>query len=92
MAGKAIVVLATLDTKGREADYLRQQIEKFGDHALIVDTAHGTSRAVGIIAEGRLMCQGTMEEVRQSGSLEDRFLQVVGHGQIERQTLSWLEG
>ena len=47
---------------------------------------------VGIIAEGRLMYQGTMDEVRQSGSLEDRFLQVVGHGQIERQTLSWLEG
>jgi len=48
--------------------------------------------AVGIIASGKLMYQGTMDEVRQSGSLEDKFLQTVGHGQIERQTLSWLEG
>jgi len=48
--------------------------------------------AVGIIAHGRLVYQGTMEEVRQGGSLEDRFLQAVGADQVERQTLSWLEG
>ncbi len=48
--------------------------------------------AVGIIAQGRLVYQGTMEEIRQSGSLEDRFIAAVGLGQIERQTLSWLEG
>jgi len=48
--------------------------------------------AVGIIANGKLMYQDTMEAVRQSGSLEDRFLEIVGQGQIERQTLSWLEG
>jgi len=47
---------------------------------------------VGIIAHGRLVYQGTMEEVRQGGSLEDRFLQAVGADQVERQTLSWLEG
>jgi uncharacterized protein (UPF0261 family) len=38
MSGKTIVVLATLDTKGREAQFLRDQIEKFGDKALVVDT------------------------------------------------------
>jgi uncharacterized protein (UPF0261 family) len=38
MSGKTIVVLATLDTKGREAQFLREQIEKFGDQALVVDT------------------------------------------------------
>ena len=38
MSGKTIVVLATLDTKGLEAAYLREQIAKFGDAALIVDT------------------------------------------------------
>jgi ABC-2 type transport system ATP-binding protein len=48
--------------------------------------------AVGIIANGRLVYQGTMDEVRQSGSLEDRFIEAVGLGQVERQTLSWLEG
>jgi len=38
MSGKTIVVLATLDTKGREAQYLREQIEKYGDKAFVVDT------------------------------------------------------
>ena len=47
---------------------------------------------VGIIANGGLVYQGTMDEVCRSGSLEDQFLKAVGQGQIERQTLSWLEG
>jgi ABC-2 type transport system ATP-binding protein len=46
---------------------------------------------VGIIAEGKLAYQGPMAELRLTGSLEDKFLQVVGAGQLERQTLSWLE-
>ena len=46
---------------------------------------------VGIIASGRLVYQGTMADVRRGGSLEERFLAAVGRGQIERQTLSWLE-
>ena len=47
---------------------------------------------VGIIAQGRLVHQSSMDEMRQNGSLEERFLQVVGAGQFERQKLSWLEG
>jgi ABC-2 type transport system ATP-binding protein len=47
---------------------------------------------VGIIAEGKLVHQGTMDEIRRHGSLEDRFLEAVGIDQIERQSLSWLEG
>ncbi len=47
---------------------------------------------VGIIAKGKLVHQGSMDEIRQSGSLEDRFLKAVGKDQIERQRLSWLEG
>jgi ABC-2 type transport system ATP-binding protein len=46
---------------------------------------------VGIIAHGRLVCQATMEEINQSGTLEDRFLAVVGSDHAERQKLSWLE-
>lgn len=38
MSGKTIAVLATLDTKGREAQFLREQIEALGDHALVIDT------------------------------------------------------
>jgi len=58
----------------------------------ILEIVEKLCTAVGIIADGKLMYQGTMDEVRRSGSLEDKFLQTVGHGQIERQTLSWLEG
>jgi ABC-2 type transport system ATP-binding protein len=47
---------------------------------------------VGIIAQGRLVHQGAMEALRHNGSLEERFLEVVGAGQIEQQKLSWLEG
>jgi len=47
---------------------------------------------VGIIAAGRLVHQGTMEELRASGTLEDRFLAVVGNGHEDPQKLSWLEG
>ena len=46
---------------------------------------------VGIIAQGKLVHQGTMEELRQAGSLEDRFLAVVGTEGHEVQKLSWLE-
>jgi ABC-2 type transport system ATP-binding protein len=46
---------------------------------------------VGIIAQGKVVHQGAMEELRQNGSLEERFLEVVGAGQLERQKLSWLE-
>ena len=46
---------------------------------------------VGIIAQGKLVHQGTMEELRRDGSLEDRFITVVGGGQGEAQKLSWLE-
>jgi ABC-2 type transport system ATP-binding protein len=46
---------------------------------------------VGIIAQGRLVHQGTMEELHRDGSLEDKFLAVVGDGKGETQKLSWLE-
>ena len=46
---------------------------------------------VGIIAQGKLVHQGTMEELHRDGSLEDKFLAVVGNGEGEKQKLSWLE-
>jgi len=47
---------------------------------------------VGIIARGRLVHQGSMDDLRRDGSLEDKFLAIVGEGHHEAQTLSWLEG
>ena len=47
---------------------------------------------VGIIMGGRLVHQGSMEELRRGGrSLEERFLEVVGSDAHEAQKLSWLE-
>jgi ABC-2 type transport system ATP-binding protein len=49
---------------------------------------------VGIIAHGRLVHQGTMEELHKDGSLEEKFLAVVGAGEggHAAQELSWLQG
>lgn len=46
---------------------------------------------VGIIAKGKLVYQGTMDEIRTDGSLEERFLKAVDSDHIEQQKLSWLE-
>jgi ABC-2 type transport system ATP-binding protein len=46
---------------------------------------------VGVIAGGRLVCQAAMAEIQQTGSLEERFLAVVGSDRVEPQRLSWLE-
>jgi len=45
---------------------------------------------VGIIDRGKLVYQATMEEVRENGSLEERFIAAVGGEQVETQQLSWL--
>lgn len=47
---------------------------------------------VGIIAQGKLVHQGSMEDLQREGcSLEDKFLAVVGNSDGEIQKLSWLE-
>ena len=61
MSGKTIVVLATLDTKGREAQFLREQIEKFGDKALVVDT--------GVTGTPGTHPDVTREEVAEAGGM-----------------------
>ncbi len=45
---------------------------------------------VGIIANGRLVYQAAMDEVRLNGSLEERFIAAVGGEQAETGQLSWL--
>jgi ABC-2 type transport system ATP-binding protein len=46
---------------------------------------------VGIIARGELVHQGAMQDLRRDGSLEDKFISLVG-GSENVQTLTWLEG
>jgi uncharacterized protein (UPF0261 family) len=59
MSGKTIVVLATLDTKGHEAQYLREQIERVGDKALVVD--------VGVVGRPAAKADITREEIAEAG-------------------------
>ena len=61
MSGKTIVVLATLDTKGKEAQYLREQIEKMGETALVVD--------VGVVGQPAAKPDVTREEVAEAGGI-----------------------
>ena len=46
---------------------------------------------VGIIAQGRLVHQGRMDDLRATGSLEDKFIALVGDEHAAPQKLSWLE-
>ena len=59
MSEKTIAVLATLDTKGHEAQYLREQIEGRGDRALVVDT--------GVVGTPAARADVTREEVASAG-------------------------
>ncbi|HET6440418.1 MAG TPA: ABC transporter ATP-binding protein [Anaeromyxobacter sp.] len=47
---------------------------------------------VGIIREGRLVAQGSLEEVRGTGSLEEVFIRMVGEERTDPAALSWLRG
>ena len=60
MAGKTIIALATLDTKGREIQYLREQIEKLGDRPVVVD--------VGVVGSPSAKPDITREEVARAGN------------------------
>lgn len=46
---------------------------------------------VAIIAEGQVLADGTLDEVRAGGSLVDRFIGLVGGGDVREGSLDWLE-
>jgi len=45
---------------------------------------------VAIIARGQVLADGTLEEVRAGGSLEDRFVGLVGERELGSEELTWL--
>ena len=47
---------------------------------------------VGIIREGRLAAQGTLADVRGTGTLEDVFIRIAGDDRAPPRGLSWLDG
>jgi uncharacterized protein (UPF0261 family) len=62
MTEKTIVVLCTLDTKGVEAQYVREQIEGMGARALVVD--------VGVVGQPTCWPDVTRREVARAGGTE----------------------
>ncbi len=76
-------------------DILKRSVERGATVFLtshVLEIVERLCTHVGIIARGKLVQQGPMAELRLNGSLEERFLEVVGADQLERQKLSWLEG
>lgn len=82
---KCIAVLATLDTKGREAQYLREQINHFGHEAILIDT--------GVVGDPATQAEITRQQVAQAGGVEldellveptrERAAPVMARGAIE---------
>ncbi len=74
-------------------DTLRQFVKRGGTVFLtshVLEIVEKLCTDLGIIAKGQLVFQGKMDEVRAAGSLEDKFIAVVGR-EHEPHTLSWLE-
>jgi ABC-2 type transport system ATP-binding protein len=72
------------------ADFVRRGSTVFlTSHVL--DVVEKLCTHVGIIANGRLVEQASLDEIRQGGSLEARFLEKVGADAATARTLSWLD-
>jgi ABC-2 type transport system ATP-binding protein len=57
----------------------------------VLDIVERLCSHVGIIANGKLVEQTSLEELRQGSSLEQRFLEKVGADAAATQHLAWLE-
>lgn len=56
---KTIAILATLDTKAAEANFMREQIEELGGRALLID--------IGVIGSSSIKADVTKEEIIEAG-------------------------
>ena len=75
-------------------DTLKRCVERGGTVFLtshVLEIVEKLCTHVGIISKGRLAHQGTMPELRAAGSLEDKFIALVGDEHLSSQKLSWLE-
>ncbi|MGP9538911.1 ABC transporter ATP-binding protein [Brachybacterium sp. AOP43-C2-M15] len=57
----------------------------------VMELVEGLCSHVAIIAHGELLADGTLDEVRQGGSLVQTFIDLVGGGDVAEGSLSWLE-
>lgn len=76
-------------------DVLRRCVERGATVFLtshVLEIVEKLCTDVGIIARGKLVYQGSMDQAREvGGSLEEMFLKTVGVAEHEGQKLSWLE-
>jgi uncharacterized protein (UPF0261 family) len=56
---KSVVVLSTLDTKGKETAFLKQQIEKCGCQAVLAD--------MGVVGKATIKADVTREQIAEAG-------------------------
>ena len=68
---RAVAVVATLDTKGAEARYLKEQMEKHGVRTLVVDG--------GILGQPQWEAQVSREEVARLGGSTLSQVQALHH-------------
>jgi uncharacterized protein (UPF0261 family) len=59
MPGKTIIVLGTMDTKGREMTFVKSEIERHGQKALLIDT--------GVVGEPNGTADVTRAQVAEAG-------------------------
>jgi ABC-2 type transport system ATP-binding protein len=72
------------------ADFVRRGSTVFlTSHVL--DVVEKLCTHVGIIANGRLVEEASLDDIRQGGSLEARFLEKVGASEAATRKLSWLD-
>lgn len=57
----------------------------------VMELVEGLCSHVAIIADGALLADGTLDEVRRGGSLVQTFIDLVGGGDVAEGSLSWLE-
>jgi ABC-2 type transport system ATP-binding protein len=58
----------------------------------VLDIVERLCTHVGIIANGKLVEQESLDQLRQGSSLEERFLEKVGADREATRKLSWLDG
>lgn len=79
---------------------IKDVLKRFVDHGStvfltshVMEIVERLCTQVGIIVKGKLVFQDSMENLRSAGgSLEDRFIALVGSDNVETQKLNWLEG
>jgi len=56
----------------------------------VMELVESLCDALAVIAQGRVLAAGTLDEVRAGSTLQQRFLSLVGFTQAREESLAWL--